>query len=461
MEIQELILKGYGKFENHRLTLKPGINIIYGKNETGKTTIHSFIRSMLFGLDGGRGKAADKDEYQVRRPWTHPDNFLGTVTMTKGGERYRIERCFDRSAQWLSVVCETTNREYERPQEALARLLGGVSEEAFVNTVFVSQMQCETDEALALELQRYMVNSGRTMDAQLDVTWALRGLRKKKKEFEQKKRKQEEILEKKIQQKQANAEVIRGQLELLKRQVRETRRRRERGRDRTENGEEASEETRSQWGRIALEINQMLGGRRRADEMQKTVQDESRERLRNLTEEIRNYEEAYQKLQDDMEELYRSHVKMDSAETEIAAVTMAIDRICELSGGIYAKAGGRLNRRASEILSELTKGAYSRIVLDEEMEVRIHTSSRVLGLHQVSGGTMQQIYFALRMAFAEILCEKETLPVILDETFAMYDDERLEAALRWLRKSGRQVILFTCQRREREILNRICRSSEN
>lgn len=68
---------------------------------------------------------------------------------------------------------------------------------------------------------------------------------------------------------------------------------------------------------------------------------------------------------------------------------------------------------------------------------------------------MQQIYFALRMAAAEMLGEGRLLPVILDETFALYDDARLEAALRWLRASGRQVILFTCQKREREILERI------
>ena len=68
---------------------------------------------------------------------------------------------------------------------------------------------------------------------------------------------------------------------------------------------------------------------------------------------------------------------------------------------------------------------------------------------------MQQIYFALRMAAGELLGEGIELPLILDETFALYDDERLEAALRWLKRSGRQVILFTCQKREREILRRL------
>lgn len=54
----------------------------------------------------------------------------------------------------------------------------------------------------------------------------------------------------------------------------------------------------------------------------------------------------------------------------------------------------------------------------------------------------------------EILCEEE-LPLILDEMFAMYDQKRLEAALRWLAEHKKQVILFTCQTREEETLRRL------
>ena len=201
----------------------------------------------------------------------------------------------------------------------------------------------------------------------------------------------------------------------------------------------------------------MLGDR---EDKEEGTSDENGKMQPYLMEEIRNREESYQKLQNELEKLYHSHVKLDGTDTEIAALTLAIDRICELSAGIYAESGGQLNERASIILKELTRGAYDRIILDETAEVRIHTPSRVLGLHQVSGGTLQQIYFALRMAAGDLLCKDVVLPVILDETFAMYDDARLEAALMWLKKSGRQVILFTCQKREREILERIERQSK-
>ena len=64
----------------------------------------------------------------------------------------------------------------------------------------------------------------------------------------------------------------------------------------------------------------------------------------------------------------------------------------------------------------------------------------------------EQIYFALRMAAADVLLE-EPFPVILDDVFAFYDDKRLGSVLQWLGSGREQVILLTCQRREERILN--------
>lgn len=519
MEIVELILKHYGKFENHRMTMQPGINIIYGGNETGKTTIHSFIRSMFFGLNRGRGKAAKTDEYQVRQPWDAPGAFLGSMRIRENGEIYRIDRCFDRSAAPLQVTCETRAQESANPQEDLNALLGGISENAFVNTVFVRQAQCETDETLAEELRRYMVNSDRTKDGSLDVTQALQVLRRKKKAFEQKKKKEDEQLESRIEKKQVQAEQIRSELGLLRGQLNlyagedisnQGNFSENTGDQRTSSGayqgswnnaeyeddydEDDWDEHRTGRGRKLLEVllfiaglaafagaflmqeqlmkiflgvfgavflgmilvvHFLLGEPSQQREEEPVLSAEELKKRAYLEGEIRKRETAYQKLQSDLESLYQEHVRPDGADTEIAAITLAIDRICELTAGICAQSGGQLNEYASRILSEITEGRYNRIVLDELSEVRVHTPSRVLGLHQVSGGTLQQIYFALRMAAGDLLGDGVNLPVVLDEPFAMYDEERLEAALRWLKNSGRQVILFTCQKREREILQRL------
>ena len=51
--------------------------------------------------------------------------------------------------------------------------------------------------------------------------------------------------------------------------------------------------------------------------------------------------------------------------------------------------------------------------------------------------------------------ENITLPLLLDETFAMYDDDRLRQTLRLLAANGSQTILFTCQRREQKLLEEL------
>ena len=63
MIIRELILKNFGRFRNRSIRLEEGINIIYGENESGKSTLHAFIQGMLFGLRKMRGRAA-RDVYK-------------------------------------------------------------------------------------------------------------------------------------------------------------------------------------------------------------------------------------------------------------------------------------------------------------------------------------------------------------------------------------------------------------
>ena len=50
MQINELLLKNFGKFHDRQIDLEEGINLIHGENESGKSTIHTFIRGMLFGI---------------------------------------------------------------------------------------------------------------------------------------------------------------------------------------------------------------------------------------------------------------------------------------------------------------------------------------------------------------------------------------------------------------------------
>ena len=233
-------------------------------------------------------------------------------------------------------------------------------------------------------------------------------------------------------------------------------RRGQRARDailRAKEEEEQREQIRAEQNRIrleqALELQQKEEMARRGKDVERIARSQVFER------EISLRRQKLDELRSQLEELYRKKAALGQYDEEIRAVGMAESRIRELAGTIVHESGDDFSKEVSALLSGLTDGRYTRISLDDSMVVRLNTPDRLLTLDQISFGTMQQVYFALRLASAGILSKSSEVPVILDEPFAMYDEERLERALRILSGSARQVILFTCQTRELDILKRI------
>ena len=79
MKLRELKLKNFGKFHDKSIQLQDGINVICGENESGKTTMHTFIKAMLFGLERGRGRASAKDTFSRYEPWEYGNYYSGEL----------------------------------------------------------------------------------------------------------------------------------------------------------------------------------------------------------------------------------------------------------------------------------------------------------------------------------------------------------------------------------------------
>ena len=116
MEILELNLKHFGRFEDYTLNLHAGINVISGGNETGKTTLHAFIRAMLYGITRTRSRVLD--EYQLRQPWENPDYFAGSMRVLHRGKIYRIDRNFFHRDAGVEIVNETDGTRVDDVQDA-------------------------------------------------------------------------------------------------------------------------------------------------------------------------------------------------------------------------------------------------------------------------------------------------------------------------------------------------------
>ncbi len=211
MEILELHLKHFGKFQDHKVRLYPGINIIYGGNESGKTTLHAFIRAMFFGFER-RGRGGKNEEYLLRRPWDNPAYFAGTMRLKYRGELYRVERNFDKNDREVRLICESAGRELPAGAKELSELLGGLNETAFCNTVFIPQTGCETDSGLAQELKRFMVNFQESGDSSLDVTKALDSLKARRREVENTRKREQDQIDEEINRKRMEEDFVRKEL---------------------------------------------------------------------------------------------------------------------------------------------------------------------------------------------------------------------------------------------------------
>ena len=158
MKIEKLEIRNFGKMQNRTLEFSDGIQLISGENESGKSTVHTFIRSMLFGMTRGRGRAAKNDVYSRYEPWENPAYYAGEMVLESGGKRFRLTRNFGRQNANAKLVCLTDGEVLSVEDGDLSMLLGGVSEIVYDNTASIGQLKGRTEEGLADELRNYMAN---------------------------------------------------------------------------------------------------------------------------------------------------------------------------------------------------------------------------------------------------------------------------------------------------------------
>ena len=115
----------------------------------------------------------------------------------------------------------------------------------------------------------------------------------------------------------------------------------------------------------------------------------------------------------------------------------------------------KFTQELSKNISEITDGKYNKIMFNDEVGLIIELGNgNYVPASKLSIGTIDQLYLSLRLSMAEEL-SKESLPIILDEAFAYYDEERLENILEYINKkfNNHQMIILTCTDREKKILN--------
>lgn len=599
MRLLELHIDGFGKFHDRTISFNDGINIIYGKNEAGKSTLHTFIRGMLFGIERGRGRAAKNDLYTKYEPWENSGTYEGWLRLEKDGTIYRIERRFRKENKSLKIINETKGLEEEATPAFVSSLLDGLTETMYNNTISIGQLKSATEDGMVTELKNYIANMNTTGNISLNITKATAFLRNQKRSLEaglipeasreftsllaeirnveaeiagpeyenqlaayqnmrtqvkglidntqtQKKNLDEKLANGKkvlsdngftdrasVDAMSSDAERLYSEYNTLNEECNKKSRKVLSGltavlgiaglgaaaalgyfnltaylpvcgaaaaaaviffiislviRQKDKEYHRMFGNTSSELGALlarhlgdsAVSEDAMNAFRARMGEFSKLCDmvAQSETEIRKFLEDLSNLQtkqagcsemiEKQQRTQWELEKklehlsncknkakaLKRTLAENDRIHDEIVAIDLAQETMADLSSSIRDSFGLYLNKEASQYITGITGGIYDSMSIDENLNVFLNTKTKLVPLENVSSGTMDQVYLALRLAAAKLLQGSGSgFPLIFDDSFTQYDDERLKTALEWLASAyGGQIIIFTCHRREAQML---------
>ena len=171
------------------------------------------------------------------------------------------------------------------------------------------------------------------------------------------------------------------------------------------------------------------------------------ENINNNLENLINLEEEKIKLQKELKQLENKNNSFNIAK-EVLQIAYE-----KMKNNVTPK----FTKNLSQTINKISNGKYNKVTINDEEGLMVELENgEYITADRLSIGTIDQLYLSLRLSMAEEISE-EKMPVILDEAFAYFDDYRLENALKFLVEEleENQIILFTCTKREEEILNRL------
>ncbi|MDZ4859517.1 MAG: AAA family ATPase [Candidatus Hydrogenedentes bacterium] len=158
MRFTSVWLDGYGRFENRMLSLLPGLQIVCGPNEQGKSTVRHFLTDMLYGQRRNQLRTFDESN-ELRRPWKGASRYGGRLRyVLDDGREFEVQRDFDKKQGTVTIFdCKhmrdvtaefprLKNREANFAEEHL-----GLSKAVFVHVATIGPMSLDDlgdDDAL-------------------------------------------------------------------------------------------------------------------------------------------------------------------------------------------------------------------------------------------------------------------------------------------------------------------------
>ena len=143
--------------------------------------------------------------------------------------------------------------------------------------------------------------------------------------------------------------------------------------------------------------------------------------------------------------------KTENQARYVADLELAMAVLTESFSEVRRSYGSVLDNKTGEIFSGITGGKYNGINVSKSFDISVQKTD-IFGSFDsayLSSGTVDQAYLSLRLALSELITDENgTLPIMLDDSLAQFDDNRQKIALEYLKKysNKNQIIMFTCHK---------------
>ncbi len=458
MIIKSIYINHFGCLKEKSIGFEKGLNVIYLPNESGKSTIAEFIKVMLYGVNSLR--------FNQRKKYMPFGSTAmgGEVTVSLNGIDYVIKRTFgtrksDDIIEVINAVSGAKIKEYS--VDNVGEVMCGISGDTYENTCYIKQLSSKINDVKSSEIQSKLINLSQSSDEDYSyrnavaiLDNAIRDLNGPRGKINQVQSALNDLAVKSAEKNKIKAEYeqIKIQLENL-----------------NENGEgkKSNKLFQLSWIPVALSaaalvftsfnpfvitlfvlllaIAVMLTLKNKKNTSEKI---EHAKQIGFCESRLETLKEQYKSIDISKIDFYKQ--KLQTYNKNLTDLRVAKDALTKAFEQLQMDYSPKLNKIAMNVFESITDGKYVDFMVDEDYNITVRNNENMLVSGEyLSSGTFDQIYFSLRMALVKLI--GEGMPVVLDDAFALYDDERLENALSYLKTIENQILIFSCQSRESEM----------
>lgn len=519
MKIDKIKINGFGKIKNKEIELKDGINIIYGENEVGKSSLLKCIQAFFYGLSKTKNGKSISD-FEQYKPWEESE-FSGKIKYTlDNGEEYEVFREFKKKNPIIYFNNEDISYKFKIDKTKGIQFLEeqtGIDEKLFCNTAIINQQEVKLEKADTNAIVQKISNLVSTGDDNISFKKSMDTLNKWQNEkigTDRTKEKPINLVNDKIKKltlekddlKKNQQNLIRHTIEKehIMHELEEMQTKKEQLKKEKQISND--NEIKNIENKLKTKISTFLAvfffaiavllmvlkkaimaifpvicgiidicillkmykekGKSYhsdADKIEKEIE-KMDEKINDLklknsiidTEKLKIDEklEKLMNMEEELEEQKRTKEELLSLETSYLIAKEALSKAYE---EIKHHLSPKFEQKLCEITSNITDGKYKNITVNDENGLLIEVENGAyMPVDRLSVGTIDEMYLALRLSILSEI-SKEKMPILFDETFAYFDNQRLKNIICHLQDENydNQIVIFTCSNREEQVLNQL------